>query len=123
MTAVAIEIPFELPRELDTALRRPEPTSENAIEPWELHSELVLVCPEVRRALELLPDRDRYAVVARPRPPRVVTSGSVDEVLSRAGLPATALEYAFWRLIATTRSGLLAAIIPVAVALLAEALH
>jgi hypothetical protein len=41
----------------------------------------------------------------------------------RAGLPATALEYALWRLVATARSGLLAASIPVAVALLAEALH
>jgi hypothetical protein len=123
MTAVAVEVPFELPRGLDSALRRPEPAREGAIEPWELHSELVLVCPEVRRALELLPDRDPVAAVARPRPPRIIPAGSAEEVVPRAGLPATALEYALWRLVATARSGLLAASIPVAVALLAEALH
>ena len=37
------------------------------IELWELHSELVLVSPEVcRRALELLPERDPDAFLARP---------------------------------------------------------
>jgi hypothetical protein len=121
MTAVAVEIPFELPRGLDTVLRRPEPATEGAVEPWELHSELVLVCPEVRRALELLPDPD--AAVVRPQPPRVVYASSVGEAPPRAGLPATALEYALWRLVATVRSGLVAASMPVAVALLAEALH
>ena len=38
------------------------------IQPWEAHSELSLVSPEVRqRLLELLPERDVYSVPPLPR--------------------------------------------------------
>jgi hypothetical protein len=39
------------------------------VQPWEAHSELSLVSPEVRqRLLELLPERDAYSVPPLPRP-------------------------------------------------------
>jgi hypothetical protein len=39
------------------------------IQPWEAHSELSLVSPEVRqRLLELLPEREAYRVPPLPRP-------------------------------------------------------
>jgi hypothetical protein len=39
------------------------------VQPWEAHSELSLVSPEVRqRLLELLPERDAYSVLPLPRP-------------------------------------------------------
>ena len=51
-------------------LAEPEPAANDEFEPWELHSELVLVCPEVKkRALELLPERDPDAFLARARDP------------------------------------------------------
>jgi len=70
------------------------------IQPWELHSELMYVDPEVRRrALELLPERDPYAFLARapsparseecrcccrpvPPVPPVVETGLDDDLLS-----------------------------------------
>ena len=39
------------------------------VQPWEAHSELSLVSPEVRqRLLELLPERDTYTAPPLPRP-------------------------------------------------------
>ena len=39
------------------------------VQPWEAHSELSLVSPEVRqRLVELLPERDAYSVPPLPRP-------------------------------------------------------
>jgi hypothetical protein len=39
------------------------------VQPWEAHSELSLVAPEVRqRLLELLPEREAYRVPPLPRP-------------------------------------------------------
>jgi hypothetical protein len=73
MCAAAVETPLELPQPrlslLDPAEaggrrpaseRRASPRGADT-EPWELHSELALVCPEVRRrALELMCKRDPY---------------------------------------------------------------
>ena len=48
------------------ALAAPAPAD---VEPWEAHSELSLVSPEVRqRLLELLPEPDAYSVPPLPRP-------------------------------------------------------
>jgi hypothetical protein len=111
MSAVAVRPPLELedgPR----------------IEPWELHSELVLVCPEVcRRALELLPERDPDAFLASLRGPSFLVSGTADQAQVAAGLPATVSKYAFWRLVETARSALFAVGGLVALASLAELVH
>ena len=43
------------------------------IQPWELHSELVLVCPELRgRSLELLPQRPPESSPTPPLTPTVL---------------------------------------------------
>src|SRR5215211_790098 len=57
------------------------------IELWELHSELVLVCPEVcRRALELLPERDPDAFLTQT--PRVAHAAQIGAlVLALALVP------------------------------------
>jgi hypothetical protein len=111
MSAVAASPPLEL----EDGLR---------IEPWELHSELVLVCPEVcRRALELLPERDPDAVLANPREPILFAPpGTADQSLA-AGLPATISKYAFWRLVETARVALFAVGGLIALASLAELVH
>jgi hypothetical protein len=104
MSAVAVEAPVEL----ESGLR---------IEPWELHSELVLVCPEVcRRALELLPERDPDAYLARPREPVLPPAVAI-------GLPTAVFEYTLWRLGQTARPALVSLGALVALAYLAEVLH
>jgi hypothetical protein len=86
------------------------------VKPWELHSELVFVCPEVwKRALELLPERDPDAFLRRP--PQVASgepSGS---------LPTAVVGYALLRLLETASCGLVAVGAVVALALLADAFH
>jgi hypothetical protein len=87
------------------------------IQPWELHSELVLVCPEVwKRALELLPDRDPDAFLVGPR------RAPAEPVLPH-GLPAALFGYALWRLAETARIALAAIGGLAALASLAEAVH
>lgn len=87
------------------------------IQPWELHSELVLVSPEVwRRSLELLPDRDPDAFLVGPR-------RAPAEPRLPHGLPAAVFGYALWRLVGAARFSLLAVGGLVALASLAEALH
>jgi hypothetical protein len=87
------------------------------IQPWELHSELVLVCPEVcRRALELLPERDPDAFLVGP--PRAPAEASLPH-----GLPAAVVGYAAWRLAETARFALVSVGALAALASLAEALH
>jgi hypothetical protein len=87
------------------------------IKPWELHSELVLVCPDVwRRALELLPERDPYAFLVPPRRPAA-------EPMLPHGLPAGVLGHALRRLVDTARIGLVTIGGLAALASLAEALH
>jgi hypothetical protein len=79
------------------------------IELWELHSELVLVSPEVcRRALELLPERDPEAFLARPPESDTPTRAAV------------ALRYTLWRLSHTARFALAVTVGSVGLALLAE---
>jgi hypothetical protein len=80
------------------------------IEPWEVHSELAFVSPEVsRRALELLPERDPDAFLAR-RP-------DAEEGTTRAAL---ALRYTIWRLGQSARFAAALTVGSVGLALLAE---
>src|SRR5437764_6522201 len=79
------------------------------IEPWELHSELVLVCPEVsERARELLPERDPDAFLARTREPVALQAGRVNEAQHLMSLPVAVAGYTLWRLAETARSALFA---------------
>jgi hypothetical protein len=91
------------------------------IQPWELHSELVLVCPEVcRRALELLPERDPDAFLNRPRT-RIVAAAGTDE--SVPGVPAAVGGYALLRLGQAAKSALVVGGGLVVLASLAEFVH
>ena len=99
------------------------PSTHDDIEPWELYSELVLVCPEIRtRALELLPERDPDAFLSMPRVP-VLTTGTVDETQRTTSLPVAVVGYTLLRMAETARSALVAVAAVVALALLAEVLH
>ena len=90
------------------------------IELWELHSELALVSPEVcRRALELLPERDPDAFLARPRKPialATVPPGESDE----PARSAVALQYTLWRIGQSARFALAVTVASVGLALIAE---
>lgn len=89
------------------------------VEPWEIHSELVLVSPEVyERALELLPDRDPDAFLASQR--RVI---SCEQVQRHPNLPTAIAGYTVFRLAETARSALIVVGAVVALALLAQILH
>jgi len=94
------------------------------IGPWELHSELVLVCPEVcERARELLPERDPDAFLARPREPVSFPAETAEKVRGAARLPAAVLGYTLWRLAETARVAIIAIGAAIALALLADVLH
>src|SRR2546429_5396628 len=88
-----------------------DPVPNRQIEPWELHSELVLVCPEVcERARELLPERDPDAFLGElRRPVSPVAANAADGTPLGPSLPAAVLGYALWRLMETARSALIAA--------------
>jgi hypothetical protein len=90
-----------------------------AVEPWEIHSELVLVSPEVcERARELLPHRDPDAfLVRRSRVP------AATELASEPGLPTAIVSYTVLRLAETARSALIVVGFVVALALLAQISH
>lgn len=93
------------------------------IEPWQLHSELVLVSPEVcGRVLALLPERDPDAFLARPREPIVVATVPFEE-RDPPALPAVILRYALGRFGHTARFALAVAVGSVGLALIAEVLH
>jgi hypothetical protein len=101
----------------------PEPSNAE-IELWEMHSELALVCPKVRKcARELLPERDPYAFLDRPRAPISPASDAADEAPYPENLPFAILGYTLWRLAETARTALLALGAVVALALLAQLLH
>jgi hypothetical protein len=101
-----------------------ERETNGGIEPWELHSELVLVCPEVRkRALELLPKPDTDAFVARPREPVLLPIGTVEDAQRTTNVPAAVVGYTLWRLLETARIAFFTAGVVVALALFAELLH
>jgi hypothetical protein len=137
VAAVAVESHLELedqPRVLpwrpttawpgrDLIDEREPPTREN-IKPWELHSELSLVCTEVRdRARELLPERDPHAFLARTRKPDFLPGGMAEEAQPTARLSAAVFGYTLWRVLETARIALFAVGGVVALALLAEVLH
>jgi hypothetical protein len=89
------------------------------VEPWEIHSELVLVSPEVwERARELLPHRDPDAFLARRTRVAAAT-----EPASDLGLPTALLGYTAYRLLETVRSALIVVGFVVAFALLAQISH
>jgi hypothetical protein len=89
------------------------------VEPWEIHSELVLVSPEVcERARELLPYRDPDAFLARHGRVAAAT-----EPASDLGLPTAVLGYTAFRLLDTIRTALIVVAFVVAIALLAQISH
>jgi hypothetical protein len=94
------------------------------IAPWEVHSELVLVCPEVcERARELLPERDPDAFLSRLREPAPLLEAAPDAVAIAPSPFVAAVAYALWRLAETARVALIAVGAVVVLALLAEVLH
>jgi len=133
LAAIAFEKPLEFEARLRALPRPPaawvgnrpveeyESAANGDVDPWELHSELVLVCPEVReRARELLPERAPDASLVRARD---LPSGTSDEAQDRMSLPVAVVGYAIWRLAETARSGVVAVGAVVALALLAQVLH
>jgi hypothetical protein len=94
------------------------------IEPWELHSELVLVCPKVsERARELLPERDPDAFLARPREPVLLGTATIEEPHANTSVFVAVVGHTLWRLAETARIAFFTVGMVVALALLAEALH
>jgi hypothetical protein len=94
------------------------------IQPWELHSELAVVCAEVsERARELLPKRDPDVFLARSRESASTLVAATDAVARPPELPIAVVGYTLWRLAETVRSAFVAVIAVVALALLAELLH
>jgi hypothetical protein len=101
----------------------PEPSSAQ-VELWEAHSELALVCSQVRRrACELLPERDPDAFLDRPRGPISRGSDATDDALNPQSLPLAVVGYTLWRLAETAQTALVALGAVVALALLAQLLH
>ena len=121
--SVALELPVELRHGFPTVLEE-APEVADDIEPWELHSELVLVSPEVcRRARELLPERGPYAFLARPRQPILLPTAPADEEEPEVGLRRAVAGYAGQRLFDTARFALYAIGGLAGLASLAELLH
>ena len=93
-------------------------TAPTDFEPWELHSELVLVCPELRRrSLELLPEA-ADVLVKRPRPVVVVSAPAEEPALPHSSI----LRYAVRRVGEMTRLGLAIVGTVFVLAMLAEVL-
>ena len=94
------------------------------IEPWEVHSELALVCPEVsERVRELLPERDPDAFLSRLREPAPALETVPGAVAIAPSAFLAVVAYALWRLAETARVALVAVGAVVVLALLAEVLH
>jgi hypothetical protein len=137
MSGVAAETRLAFERRLravpmDSGASRPRTVSlhealsekSRGIEPWEVHSELVLVCPEVsERARELLPTRDPDAFLARRREPVLLATGTIEEPHANTSLVVAVVGHALWRLAETARIAFFTVGMVVALALLAEALH
>jgi hypothetical protein len=137
MTAVAVEArhAFErrlraVPREAGASTRERASVLEDVsekngqIEPWELHSELVFVCPEVsERARQLLPDRDPDASFIMLPEPASWQAAGVATVATAPNLPLAVVGYALWRLAETARTGFIAVAAIIALTFLAEVLH
>jgi hypothetical protein len=121
--SVALELPVELRRGLPAVLEEAAEATDD-IEPWELHSELALVSPEVcLRARELLPERDPYAFLDRPREPIPLPVAPTDEEELELALPRAVVGYAAHRLFDAARFGLYAIGALAGLASLAELLH
>src|SRR6478672_10572883 len=117
LATVAVEATHEFKTPRGAIRRELEPSSREAIylsevvsatnrgyEPWELHSELVLVCPEVRkRALELLLEPDTDAFLARPRETPLLLASMLDDGQCPKTLRAAVVAYTVWRLLETAR--------------------
>jgi hypothetical protein len=101
-----------------------EPAADREIEPWELHSELVVVCPELRkRALALLPERDPDAFLTPSQVPAPLPPDTIGELPEATSLPVAVIGYTLWRLVDTARSAFIAIGAAVALTLLAEIVH
>jgi hypothetical protein len=135
VSAVAFDTPLAFEHRLRTVPPQAEPgwvgetveerkpAANGDIKPWELHSELVLVCPEVcNRARELLPARDPDAFLAKTRKPARPTTRDA-EAQNPPHILLALTEYTFWRLLETARTALLAFGGTVVLALLVEALN
>ena len=91
---------------------------------WEMHSELALVCPNVRRcARERLPGRDPDAFSERPRARISPSSDAADEAPYPESLSLAVLGYTLWRVAETARTALVALGAVVGLALLAQLPH
>jgi hypothetical protein len=136
VSAVAFDTPLAFEHRLRTVPREPEgdslaesrargkPAADGDIKPWELHSELVLVCPEVcDRARELLPQRDPDAFLSVARDRVRPATGETEEARGTERQWAALVEYVGWRLLETARTALFVFGSVVTLALLAEALH
>ena len=129
MSAVALEIQQPL-RPIDLSWVGATPIDEYKagttadVEPWELHSELVLVCPELcALARELMPARDPEAFLARlPAPTSLGPTGD-DKAALAPSLPVAVVRYSLSRLLDTARTGLLVVAAVVALAMLGQLLH
>ena len=128
MAAVAFDTALGFERRLRAVPRRPivsdpEPLS-TQIELWELHSELALVCPQVRKcARELLPERDPQGFLGRPRASISPRSDTAEEPPFPQSLSLAVVGYTLWRLADTARTAFLTLATVVVLALLAQLLH
>jgi hypothetical protein len=71
-----------------------------------LHSELPLVCPELRkRALELLPEREPYAFLPQPQPAGAVSSTAAPASPGQWSMLGEVATYAGSRVLQTFKFG------------------
>jgi hypothetical protein len=89
---------------------------------WELNSELVLVCPELRRrSLELLSERDANLVRDRlPRPVLLPSAAADDDHVTTRRVAEAVLGYTLQRVWDTTRLGFTIVGVLFIIAILAE---
>jgi hypothetical protein len=107
MSAVASQSPAD----------QAHPAAADEVQPWELHSELVLVSPEVcRRALEELPERDPDAFLTR-------WQAIIDARPEEPGAAKAIARHTLWRVRQTASFGLVVVGVILALALLAELWH
>jgi hypothetical protein len=128
VVAVETQIGFDQPRVVARAATdtgedpRYRPARSNSdIRLWEIHSELALVCPEVReRGLAALPERDPESFLVKSRQPDSPTEATR---ISGESLVVALFAYTLLRLGELARGALLAVGLVIALALLADAFH
>jgi hypothetical protein len=130
MSAIALETPLELllpPRAAlrplaDPAYLHDAETPVEEIQPWELHSELVLVSPELRRrSLKLLPDASDV-LVRRPRRPLAAVAPAPEPTPEPEVREIGVLRYTAHRVAEVIRFGLAIVGAIFTLAMIAEAL-